>query len=195
MGKKYFLFAITIFYFFCSCNIEKRIERQQEKFDNIGRKWLKLHPCDKDSFVVYIPGKRDSVLIKVPVIIADTNYTKKQLDSLQQELRKKYLKATENCTDEISQAYTLGYNNATKIWKDKVGQIKVPIPIVDTLRITLKDKQAIQLLQDDLATSRKKVQDLTVENLTNIGKKDKWFLWFVITAILLLGSIILKFKK
>ena len=195
MKKRYFLFAITIFYFFCSCDIEKRVERQQEKFDNIGRKWLKLHPCDKDSFTIYIPGKRDSVLIEVPVIIADTNYTRKQLDSLQQELRKKYLKATENCTDEISQAYTLGYNTATKIWKNEVGQIKVPIPVVDTLRITLKDKQAIQLLQDDLATSRKQVQDLTVENLTNIGKKDKWFLWFIITAILLLGSIILNFKK
>lgn len=189
------MFAITIFYFFCSCDIEKRIERQQEKFDNIGRKWLKLHPCDKDSFTIYIPGKRDSVPIEIPLIIVDTNYTRKQLDSLQEELRKKYLHITENCTEEINQAYKLGYDNATKIWKNKVSQIKVAVPVVDTLRITLKDKQAIQLLQDDLAISKKQVQDLMVENLTNMSKKDKWFLWFLITALLLLGSIYHNFKK
>ena len=189
------MFAITIFYFFCSCDIEKRIERQQEKFDNIGRKWLKLHPCDKDSFTIYIPGKRDSILIEMPVIIVDTNYTRKQLDSLQDELRKMYAKSSKNCTEEIKRAYNLGYNTASKNWKEKVSQIKVPIPVIDTLRITLKDKQAIQLLQDDLAVSKKQVQDLTIENLTNIGKKDKWFLWFVITAILLLGSIILNLIK
>jgi hypothetical protein len=76
-----------------------------------------------------------------------------------------------------------------------VSKIKVPVPVIDTLRITLKDKQAIQLLQDDLADCKKQVQDLTVENLTNMSKKDKWFLWFLITALLLLGSIYYNFKK
>jgi hypothetical protein len=106
-----------------------------------------------------------------------------------------YAESSKNCTEEIKRAYNLGYNTASNNWKDKVSKIKVPVPVIDTLRITLKDKQAIQLLQDDLADSKKQVQDLTIENLTNIGKKDKWFLWFVITAILLLGSIILNFKK
>jgi len=195
MKKRYFLFAITIFYFFCSCDIEKRIEKQQEKFDNIGRKWLKLHPCDKDSFTIYIPGKRDSVLIEMPVIIVDTNYTRQQIDSLQEELKKIYAESSKNCTEEIKRAYNLGYNTASKNWKEKVSQIKVPVPVIDTLRITLKDKQAIQLLQDDLAVSKKQVQDLTVENLTNMSKKDKWFLWFLITALLLLGSIYHNLKK
>ena len=190
-----FTFLIVVLSVFYSCNIQKRVEKQQKVFDNIGRKWLKLHPCANDSFTIYVPGKRDSIPIEVPVIIIDTVYTKKQLDSLRIAMQKIYFAPTENCIEEMDKAYRLGYNFAEEKWKGKFGQIKIPVSVVDTIKITLKDKQAIQLLQDDLAASESEVNRLTIEGLNCENKKDKWFLWFIITFILLSLSIYFNFKK
>jgi len=188
-------FLIVVLSISYSCNIQKRVEKQQKIFDNIGRKWLKSHPCANDSFTIYVPGKRDSIPIEIPIIIIDSNYTKKQLDSLRIEMQKIYSTPTEICTEEMARAYKLGYNTAEKKWKDKLGQIKVAVPVVDTLKITLKDKQAIQLLQDDLATSKENINRLTIDGMNCASKKDKWWLWFVITFILLSGSLYFNLKK
>jgi hypothetical protein len=188
-------FLIVVLSISYSCNVQRRVEKQQKIFDNIGRMWLKLHPCANDSFTIYVPGKRDSIPIEIPVIILDSNYTQKQLDSLRREMQKIYTQPTEYCTEEMSRAYNLGYNAATQKWKNKLGQIKIPVPIIDTLKITLKDKQAIQLLQDDLSTSRNEVNKLNVDLLNCASKKDKWFFWFVITFIIFTISAYFNLKK
>jgi hypothetical protein len=178
-----------------SCNIQKRVEKQQKVFDNIGRQWLKLHPCANDSSTIYVPGKRDSIPIEIPVIIFDSGYTKKQLDSLRQEMQKVYGSQLNNCSQEMSSAYNLGYNVAAKKWEIELGQIKIPVPVVDTLKITLKDKQAIQLLQNDLTASRNEVTKLSIDALDCANKKNKWFLWFIIALIMLAISMYFNFKK
>lgn len=192
LGYAFLIVVLSISY---SCNIQKRVEKQQQLFDNVGREWLKLHPCANDSFTIYVPGKRDSIPIEIPVMILDSGYAKKQLDSLQKEIYKIYSKTPDNCSTEIKKAYDIGYNTAAQKWKEKIGQIKVPIPVVDTLKITLKDKQAIQLLQKDLADKQQQINSMTADQLKQINSRDKWFLWFVVTFVLLTGSVYLNFKK
>jgi hypothetical protein len=190
-----FAFLVVVLSISYSCNIQKRVEKQQKVFDNIGREWLRKNPCANDSFTIYVPGKRDSIPIEIPIMVVDSDYIKKQLDSLQADLLEKYSQPTDNCSQEIKQSYNAGYNAATKKWEAKLGQIKVALPVVDTLKITLKDKQAIQLLQNDLAASKEELNKLNGIILITTSKKDKWFLWFVITFILLSISIYFHLKK
>ena len=192
LGVAFFIVVLSISY---SCNIQKRVEKQQKMFDNIGREWLKIHPCANDSFTIYVPGKRDSIPIAVPVIIIDSNYTKSQLDSLQDELRRRYSQTTADCKQEIKASYNLGYSNATEKWKNALAQIKVALPVVDTLKITLKDKQAIQLLENDLVAIKINNNKLNIDILVESRKRDKWFWWFIVTFIVLSGSMYINLKK
>lgn len=183
-----FIFGMLVVLF--SCNIEKRIAKQQKTFDNIGRAWLKLHPCANDSTYIYLPGKVDSVPIEVPILVIDSAYTEKQIDSLQ-----KYYASKKDCSQEIKSAYNLGYSESTKKWKSATSQIKVPLPVIDTVKISIKDKQQIKLLQDDLADCNTLTQQLQLDNAKEKGKSDKWFLWFVIASILLGISSYFNVKK
>ena len=69
-----FIFAVLACMWLTSCNPAKRIERQQENFDRIGRKWLDLHPCANDSVSVYLPGEQrtDTITTTSKVVTTDT---------------------------------------------------------------------------------------------------------------------------
>lgn len=188
-------FIVVVLSISASCNLEKRVEKQQKAFDNIGRSWLKLHPCANDSFTIYIPGRRDSIPIEIPVIILDTTYTKKQLDSLQKSLRERFFSPSLDCSTEIKEAYNLGYNSAAQKYIHAAAQIKIPLPVIDTLKITLKDKQAIKILEDQLAVTQSDISSLTLEKERAMFKKDKWFLLFLLICILLIFGIYVNIKK
>lgn len=174
-----------------SCNIEKRVENHQKTFDNIGRKWLSLHPCANDSSIVYIPGKRDSIPIEIPIFVADLDYINTQIDSVKKIYDKKLTNMSRNCDDEIRSAYFTGYKNAETIYRDKISKIKVAVPVIDTIKITLKDKQQIQLLANDLKECEKSLNEQKLKS----SAKDKWFWWFIIASILFLLSAFLNLRK
>ena len=169
--------------------------KNQKKFDNIGRQWLKLHPCANDSNVVYLPGQIDFLPVEVPYPVVDTAYMQKQIDSIIESQKHKKPGTSANCKQEINDAYKSGYDNATKEWKAKVSQIKVQAPRVDTIKIYVKDNQLIGLLNNDVAVKDKEIGDLKLEVSEMKGKKNKWLWWFIILAILLAGSTYLNIKK
>ena len=178
-----------------SCNIEKRVQKQQETFDRIGRLWLQSHPCANDSTVIYIPGKKDSIPIEIPIIINDTTGFKKYIDSIGYQLRKKYKEEQKDCDNQIKDAYNFGYQKAENIWKDKISKIKVPLPVIDTLKITLKDKQYINILQGDIKKLEYQLSQAQINEAEKKGKLDKWFLLFIIACMCLLTSLYFNFKK
>ena len=189
------VFLLSILFISTSCNIEKRIDRNQKAFDNIGKKWLGLHPCSNDSNYIYIEGKKDSIPFLIPVLIKDTNEIQRKIDSLNQYLQDKYRKQQNSCKSQVKESYNAGYQYAETIWKDKLSKIKVPLPVIDTIKITLKDKQQIKLLTDDLDSSKGQL-NATLINLEKYkGKTDKWFLLFIIACCLLLTSIYINIKK
>jgi len=189
------VFLLSILFISNSCNIEKRVEKQQEAFDNIGKKWLGLHPCANDSSYIYLPGKRDSIPFLIPVLVKDTMEIKKQIDSLNIYLDRKYNDQKIDCKNQVRESYNAGYQKAELVWKDKLSKIKIPLPVIDTLKITLKDKQAIKLLVSDLTDTQKKLTDTQINLEKFKGKKDKWFLLFILACALLLTSIFFNIKK
>lgn len=195
--KQYSLLGglLLVLFMVGSCNIEKRVDKQQKTFDNIGKKWLLLHPCSNDSSYIYVPGKRDSIPFIVPVMIDDTTGVARRLDSLNIYLQNKYNEQLKDCSNQVNESYKLGYNKATQIWRTKLSQIKIPIPVIDTIKITLKDKLSLKLLEQDLATANKELADSKLSNEKAQGKRDKWFLMFIIACCLLVTSIYFNIKK
>lgn len=189
------IFLLSTLSLSTSCNIEKRIEKQQERFDRIGRRWLEKNPCANDSTIIYVPGKRDSIPIVIPTIIRDTVGLKQYIDSIGAQLRKKYNEQEKDCNKQIKDAYNIGYENAEVVWKDKVSKIKVPLPVIDTIKITLKDKQYINLLQADITKLKAQLSEAQLKGAEKKGKLDKWFLLFVIACMLLSASLYFNIKK
>lgn len=188
-------FVLFILSISTSCNIEKRIEKRQETFDKIGRKWLDLHPCANDSTFIYIPGKKDSIPVVIPVVIKDSIQIQSIIDSLNNYFTETYASQKKDCRLEISKAYNAGYDKATQIWKEKVSKIKVAAPIIDTVKITLKDKQAISLLQSDLDKANQQLNDLKVKYEQKSGSSTSWLLMFIIACGVVLVSIYFNLKK
>jgi len=189
------VFLLSILFISTSCNIEKRVEKNEKAFDNIGKRWLGLHPCANDSSYIYIEGKRDSIPFLIPVLVKDTIEIRKQIDSLNIYLERKYNKQRADCANQVRESYNAGYQKAESVWKDKLSKIKIPLPVIDTIKITLKDRQQIKLLNDDLNESQKQLADIKVKLEKYQGKTDKWFLLFIIACCLLLTSIYFNIKS
>lgn len=173
----FLLFLIAIY--LLSCNLEKRIERDQKKLDRIGKLWLKSHPCANDSSFVYVPGKADSFYVPITELVPDTIQTKKLIDSL--------IKLNNNCEKEIKSAYASGYAKSSMDWKAKLSQTKISVR-VDTIRIAIRDKQKEQVLAADCVEKDKQINELTLKVETSKRKSDKWFLWFVISCLVFIIS-------
>ena len=190
-----YAFVLSVLSASISCNIEKRVERQQRAFDNIGRKWLSLHPCANDSTFIYIPGKRDSVPLIIPVLIKDSASLQNAIDSIQEVLQKEYTSDSLDCRKKISYSYKAGYNSANADWQKRISNIKIPTATADTFKITLKDKQYIGLLQSDLSSANNQIAELKIKLEKNSGKKNSWFLLFLIACMVAVTSIYFNIKK
>lgn len=178
------LFLVAIY--LLSCNLEKRIEKDQKKLDRIGKLWLKSHPCTNDSSFVYVPGKADSFYVPITELVTDTIQTKKLIDSL--------VKLNNNCEKEIKSAYASGYAKSSKDWKAKLSQTKFSTR-VDTVKITVKDKQQTNILLADCFQKDKQLGELQLMYEKSKHKADKWFLWFIISCLVFIVSYAFKLIK
>jgi hypothetical protein len=178
------LFLTTIY--LLSCNLEKRIERNQKKLDRIGKLWLKTHPCANDSSFVYVPGKTDSFYLPITELVPDTIQTKILIDSL--------IRLSINCDKEIKSAYATGYAKSTKDWRAKLSQTKI-VSRVDTVKISVKDNQQEKILLADCTEKDAQLSELHLMYEKQKRKSDKWFLWFIISCLCFIISHSFKFIK
>lgn len=186
-SKTIFLFSLLFLtVYLLSCNIEKRIAKDKDKLDRIGKLWLQSHPCANDSSFIYVPGKADSFYFTVVELVPDTIQTKQLIDSL--------VKINNNCEKEIKSAYATGYAKSTKDWKYKLSQTKTIIR-VDTIKISVKDNQKEKILVADGLQKDKELGDLTLKYEKSKRKEDKWFFWFIISCLVFIISHSFKFIK
>lgn len=178
------LFLVAIY--LLSCNLEKRIDKDQKKLDRIGKLWLKSHPCTNDSSFVYVPGKADSFYFPITELVPDTIQTKLLIDSL--------VKLNNNCEKEIKSAYASGYAKSSKDWKAKLSQTKI-VTRVDTIKIAVKDSQKEKILLSDCIQKDKQLGELSLMYEKSKHRADKWFLWFVISCLVLIISHSFKLIK
>jgi len=178
------LFIVIIF--FLSCNLEKRITKDQRKLDRIGKLWLKTHPCANDSSFVYVPGRADSFYFPIVELVSDTIQTKILIDSL--------LKLNNNCDKEIKSAYATGYAKSTKDWRAKLSQTKI-VSRVDTIKISVKDNQIEKILQQDCTSKDQQINELKLKDEQLKRKSDKWFFLFLISCLLFIVSHTFKLIK
>lgn len=169
-----------------SCNLEKRIEKDQKKLDRIGKLWLKTHPCANDSSFVYVPGKADSFYFKVVELVPDTIQTKILIDSL--------VKLNNNCDKEIKSAYATGYAKSTKDWRAKLSQTKI-ITRVDTVKISVRDSQREKIILSDCVDKGKELEELKIKYEKEKNKSDKWFFWFIFSCLCFVMSHSFKLIK
>lgn len=165
--------------------------KRQEAFNNIGRKWLEKNPCANDSFVVYLPGKTDSIPLEIFIPVLDTEYLNKILDSIQD----KYKYDSQSCKSAVKSAYVSGYNTAETKWKNKLATIKIPNKKVDTIKIFVADKQKVALLESDIINKNQKIAELNLALSEKKSKSKQWFWLFIVSCLLLIFSLYTKLKK
>lgn len=184
--------AVFLIMFVASCNPANKVMKNQEQFDKVGRKWLESNPCITDSTIVYIPGKRDSIPFEVPVYIKDDDYSVVALlDSIRRAAD--YIEST--CAPKVLAAYKTGYQKGRADVTKQLSAVKIPLPVIDTLRITMKDKQQLRLLQSDLEKARQQIAILSVEGEKYRGGRTKWFLLFLIASALFTISAYFNIKN
>lgn len=184
------LIALSII-LLASCNPEKRIQKNLDRFNRVGKLWLKMNPCSNDSNTIYLPGKKDSIFFEVPIYIDDTSGQQIFIDSVTNSISKK----EKVCSLKIAEAYKLGYQKGKSDLMGKLSKIKVPLPVIDTLKITLKDRLELKIIKADLDTARIQLASSQAELEKHKGKSTKWLLLFIIACLLLAVSIYFNIKR
>jgi hypothetical protein len=174
-----------------SCDIEKRVMKRQEAFNNIGREWLKLNPCNNDSSFIYLPGKVDSVPVEVFITDIDSTYFNKVVDSFTSTLNGSYY----TCSTKVISSFADGYKAAETKWKRSISKVKVPKRVVDTIKITVADLQKIKLLESDLAVKTQRLSESNLLAEKTKSKSAQWFWLFIVSCLLLLISVYLNISK
>jgi hypothetical protein len=165
--------------------------KRQEAFNNIGRKWLELNPCNNDSSFIYLPGKADSVPVEVFITDIDSAYFNKVVDSFTSTLNGSYY----TCSLKVSTAFASGYKAADLKWKKSISKIKVPKRVVDTIKITVADLQKIKLLESDLSVKSQQLAECDLLAEQRKSKSTQWFWLFIVSCLLLLISVYLNISK
>jgi hypothetical protein len=182
---KILLYLLGISLFLSSCNIEKRVLKNEERFNNIGRKWLEKNPCINDSTVTYLPG--EITILPVDEFVIDTISTQRAIDSISHLYK--------GCADQVSIAYKDGYNKAISECKVKLRAISIIKRTPDTIKIVVKDKQEVKLLTQDVIDLKKQLSDAKLQSSVNSNATTKWLLLFILACILLGFSLYLNVKK
>jgi len=172
-----------------SCNPAKRIMKNQDQFEQVGREWEKKNPCPPPKFE-FKPGKVDSFYTPVINLISvlDSVLLQAKLDSLNKALRLKYNEIAKDCSRQVNEAYDVGYKQAIF----ETGKIKIPSAIHDTL--LHEYIRRIGLLQGDLVKAAEKERDLQILLAKSESKANKW-LWIamaLIVVVLVLLFLLIK---
>lgn len=187
MKSENILVAIGIVaYSFLSCNPAKRIMKNQDRFEQVGREWEKKNPCPPPK-LEFKPGKVDSFYTPVIKLMPefDSALLQAKLDSLNKALRLKYNELTKDCSRQVNEAYDVGYKQAIF----ETGKIKIPSAIHDTL--LHEDIRRVGLLQGDLVKAAEKERDLQILLSKSESKASKW-LWIAIALMFAVGALIIK---
>lgn len=180
--KRFFILCLI----FASCNPANRVLRNQAQFEKVGQKWLEKNPCVNDSIAIYIPGKRDSIYIEIPTGISGDEHLSvvDLLDSVRQAAD--YIDRT--CQPRIAEAYRKGYQTAI----GRVKTIKIAVPIHDTIRVVVRDKQFAAILEQNLKVARESIHEQEKTALKARNRGNFWFFMFLIALFLV---IVLSYNK
>jgi hypothetical protein len=164
---------------FASCNPAKQVLRNQSQFETVGQKWLEKNPCVNDSVAIYIPGKRDSKYIEIPSGISGDEHISvvDLLDSVRQAAD--YIDRT--CQPRIAEAYRKGYQTAI----GRVKTIKIAVPVHDTVRVVVRDRQFAAILEQNLKVARESINEQEKTALKARNQRNLWFFLFLIAILLL----------
>lgn len=167
---RFYLVLIVIISLLLSfgCNPAKRLQKNNEQYEKIITDYLIKHPAKIDTLTELIPGGVDSVFY--PVAVVDSNRLQQLKDSLQAVFANK----ENDCTRQINEAFTTGYEQAT--YELKKQKFAKPRPDTVRLKITNRDyedalKRKIESLQNDLSK-----KDKTIFAKTNT-------MWWLIAVI------------
>jgi hypothetical protein len=166
-----------------SCNSVKRVMRDQEKFDYVGKEWVKKNPLDIKHDTTYVAGK--PYLKKV--LVRDTIKTQVPCDDFKAK------------TDQ-------GSNVTVKSGKLTIDGTKDSEVRVDTAKFQVENLTRIKLLNNDLdaCAIEKQKKDATIKaQAETIKNKDaeiknlktRIILMWVGFALLIGAAIFLKVKK
>ena len=175
--------------FLFSCNPANQVLRNQAQFEKVGQKWMEKNPCVNDSIAIYIPGKKDSIYIEIPSGISGDEHLSvvDLLDSVRRAAD--YIDAT--CQPRIEAAYRKGYQTAI----GRVKTIKIAVPIRDTVKVIVKDRQFAKVIESNLKAAQDILKDKDGEVQKMKGKRDSWFWAFLLTLLLLICSSYIQLNK
>lgn len=124
------------------CNPAKKVLKNNEAFEQVGRAWAAKNPCVNDSIFSFLPGTIDSV----PFVLKqmDTALLYHITDSLTLALAKKYGQDVKECNRQVSDAFNYGYRQAIY----DASLLKTAVKSPDTLKISVIDKRSLKACEE-----------------------------------------------
>lgn len=164
---------------FASCNPANRVLRNQAQFEKVGQKWLEKNPCVNDSVAIYIPGKRDSVYIQIPASISGDDHL--SVIDLLDSVREAASHIDRACQPRVSAAYRKGYQTAI----GRVKTIRVPVPVHDTIRVVVRDKQFAAVLEQNLKQAKDTLVEAQRGQIKAQAQRNLWLILFLFAMLIL----------
>lgn len=164
---------------FASCNPANRVLRNQAQFEKVGQKWLEKNPCVNDSVAIYIPGKRDSVYIEIPSGISGDEHL--SVIDLLDSVRQAADHIDRTCQPRIAEAYRKGYQTAI----GRVKTIRVPVPVHDTIRVVVRDRQFGAILEQNLKVAKESLVEAKSGQIKAQNQRNLWLILFVFAMLVL----------
>jgi hypothetical protein len=165
------------------CNPAKQVAKQAVQYQQLVDAYTASHPPRIDTNTVYISGKPDSIYIAVPVsnplLIASIK------DSLQAAIESQYDYLAADCSQQINDAFDVGYKQA----RDELKRQKIPAAKTDTIRITITPVDYINSLKNTINTQ--------AADLKACQAKPNYWWPFIISLFInaLLICLIFKFRS
>jgi hypothetical protein len=178
----YFFAAIVLLLVWNSgCNPAKKVAKQAAQYQQLIDAYTASHPPRIDTNTVYIPGKPDSIYIAVPesnpLLIASIK------DSLQRAIEAQYEFLAVDCSQQINDAFNVGYKQA----RDELKRQKIPAAKTDTIRITITPVDYINSIKNTINTQ--------AADLKACQAKPNYWWPFIVSLFINAVLICLLFKK
>lgn len=152
----------------CNCSPAKKALREQENYRKLIEDYKRNNPPRIDTNTVYVPGKKDTVPVKVPV--TDTAALHKVKDSMKAAFAIKVVQQQWDCDRQVNEAFNVGYEQARYEMQNQQQVITQP----DTVFITKVPTTYIGALQDEVKTLQ--------GQLTEARNKHTYLLEFIIAC-------------
>jgi hypothetical protein len=162
------------------CNPAKQVAKQAVQYQQLVDAYTASHPPRIDTNTVYIRGSVDSIYIAVPItnplLIASIK------DSLEAAIESKYDYLAADCSQQINDAFDVGYKQA----REEIKRQKIPAAKPDTIIKTITPVDYINSLKN---TINNQSADLKV-----CQAKQNYFWYFIVSLFINAVLICLLFK-